>query len=1193
MSTKKDHGNVSRREFLTRVAKLRTTSSHELSQNPPERRTLSVTNGMSRRKFVFVAAGSAALVGLTLVAPKILSDVKADSTPKLNYKRKITQADREAAAASRPKGANFRATVLPAPGGTPDYFGAANYANSPLPTLTPSAGVALTGFTVQNGGSGYTTPHVVISGGGGSGATATARVSNGVILGLVLTNPGVGYTSAPTVTLRDPSPRAKGAMAVATVVAGQLTVSGGIRKFVNSLPGLGPSGANNIGQYIPIAVPNTTTFPGSDYYEIELQEYSEKMHSDLPPTRLRGYVQVSNGQPVAPIHYLGPVIVAQKNRPVRIKFTNRLPTGNAGKLFIPVDTSLDGAGAGSLGGNYNENRAELHLHGGTNPWISDGTPHQWTAPVGENTQYQKGVSVGYVPDMWFLNGNVIANTVGQTTPPVPGATNNPGEGSLTYYYNNQQSARLMFYHDHAIGITRLNVYVGEASGYVLTDQVEQDMINGTNVSGVNPTNARVLPDIGVPLVIQDRSYVDPNLIGVQDPTWNWGVTPPTPHAGDLWYPHVYVPAQNPYDVTGANPYGRWHYAPWFWPPATNIEFGPVPNPYYDPVNAPWEPPMNPGTPNPSTPGEAFMDTPVVNGTLYPYIELDPKTYRFRILNAANDRFLNLQLYTADPAVTTSDGRTNTEVKMVPANATPGYPGMWPVDGRAGGVPDPATVGPSFIQIGTEGGFLPAPVVVPNQPVDWNTNPTTFNFGNVTSHALLLAPAERADVLIDFSAFAGKTLILYNDAPAAFPALDSRYDYYTGNPDQIDTGGTPSTVAGFGPNIRTVVQIRVRASPIAAPYNLAALQAVFAKTASKRGVFEVSQDPIIIPQAEYNSAYNLSFAADPYIRQAETAKTFATVSGASVTIPFQPKAIQDEMGEAYDTLYGRMAAMLGLELPFTATGNQNFMLYGYASPPVDIVTDSITPLSEPAPGDGTQIWKITHNGVDTHPVHFHLFNVQLINRIAWDGAISPPDQNELGWKDTIRINPLEHTVVALRPVLPVHPFKLPNSIRLIDPTKPQGTVLRGGPGGFFDPNGGPITITNEVVNYGHEYVFHCHMLAHEEADMMHSVVFAVKPEAPSNLTSAPVVGGIRLNWQNNALTATNLTIQRATNSAFTANLVTFQPAVTATTYTDSTAASGTTYYYRLIASNTVGSTFINFPTTTVSSNPSNTASATRP
>ncbi len=80
-----------------------------------------------------------------------------------------------------------------------------------------NANVVLSGFVLQSGGSGYTTPAVLLSGGGGSGATATARVSNGVILNVVLTSPGTGYTSAPTVVLRDPSPRAKGATAIALV----------------------------------------------------------------------------------------------------------------------------------------------------------------------------------------------------------------------------------------------------------------------------------------------------------------------------------------------------------------------------------------------------------------------------------------------------------------------------------------------------------------------------------------------------------------------------------------------------------------------------------------------------------------------------------------------------------------------------------------------------------------------------------------------------------------------------------------------------------------------------------------------------------------------------------------------------------------------------------------------------------------
>ena len=76
---------------------------------------------------------------------------------------------------------------------------------------------------------------------------------------------------------------------------------------------------------------------------------------------------------------------------------------------------------------------------------------------GSGALYQKGVSSQDVPDM----------------PP-------SGQGAMTFYYTNQQSNRLMFYHDHALGITRLNVYAGEAAGYLIVDPYEEDLIDGTN-----------------------------------------------------------------------------------------------------------------------------------------------------------------------------------------------------------------------------------------------------------------------------------------------------------------------------------------------------------------------------------------------------------------------------------------------------------------------------------------------------------------------------------------------------------------------------------------------------------------------------------------------------------------------------------------------------------------------------------------
>jgi len=984
------------------------------------------------------------------------------------------------------------------------------------------------------------------------------------------------------------------------------TVTDGIMKFVDSLPGLGPENANNLGQYIPIAVADNTTYLGSDYYEIALVEYRQQMHSNLTATRLRGYVQLetsanygvsnhvalTNPDGKGPIlmpngtqaiavdkpRYLGPFIIAQKDVPVRVKFYNLLPTGAGGNLFIPVDTSVMGAGMGPMDmpgmpgmkENYTQNRATLHLHGGRSPWISDGTAHQWTTPAGEMTSYPRGVSVYNVPDM-----------------------PDPGPGALTFYYTNQQSARLMFYHDHSYGITRLNVYAGEAAGYLLQDQIELGLIA-----------AGIIPADQIPLIIQDKTFVPDNTtpitnmwgtfasqLAFQDPTWNttvWG------GPGDLWYPHVYMTMQNPWDPSGMNAFGRWQYSPWFWPPFTPTH-PPIDNPYYnasDPNN-PMEPPMIPGTPNPSMPGEAFMDTPVINGIAYPYLDVQPKAYRFRILNAADDRFWNLQLYIADNTAITPDGRTNTEVKMVPAIFNASYPEGWPTDGREGGVPDPANIGPLFIQIGNEAGFLPTPCVIPMQPVDWNRDMGTFDFGIVNKYTLFLGTAERADVIVDFSQFAGKTLILYNDSPAPVPAPDPRQDYYTGNPDQTDSGGAPSTVAGYGSNTRTLVQIRVNNTTPAPEFNLTKLYEAFASTATTPGAFAASQNQIIVPQAAYGSAYNVTFT-DVYSRIFDNSLTFTPIgSTASLTIPMQAKSIQDEMGEAFDREYGRMGVLMGIELPRTRAFMQTTLLYNYADPPTEIIKTSIEGTLIGTLGDGTQIWKITHNGVDVHTVHWHMFEVQLINRVAWDNNIRPPDPNELGWKETLRVNPLQDTIVALRPIVPDVPFDLPNSIRPIDPTMPLGAILKvQGQIGAFDTSGQPITIVNHLVNFGWEYVWHCHILAHEEMDMMRSIAVAVPPRAPSNLVATVRGRRATLTWTDNSLGETGFLIQRAGDASFATGLVTFTVGQNVTTYTDTTISINVNYYYRVFAINEVGDTTvypdpaIGFPHLTVSSAPSN-------
>ena len=119
--------------------------------------------------------------------------------------------------------------------------------------------------------------------------------------------------------------------------------------------------------------------------------------------------------------------------------------------------------------------------------------------------------------------------------------------------------------------------------------------------------------------------------------------------------------------------------------------------------------------------------------------------------------------------------------MVEAVPNGSYPATWPRDGRDGGVPDPATAGPKFIQIGNEGGILPGVAVRDNQPVNYDYDRGSATFGNVQNLegadpaikgvTVFLGPAERADVIVDFSTVApGTNVILYNDAPAPVPGF---------------------------------------------------------------------------------------------------------------------------------------------------------------------------------------------------------------------------------------------------------------------------------------------------------------------------------------------------------------------------------------------------------------------------------------
>jgi FtsP/CotA-like multicopper oxidase with cupredoxin domain len=314
-------------------------------------------------------------------------------------------------------------------------------------------------------------------------------------------------------------------------------------------------------------------------------------------------------------------------------------------------------------------------------------------------------------------------------------------------------------------------------------------------------------------------------------------------------------------------------------------------------------------------------------------------------------------------------------------------------------------------------------------------------------------------------------------------------------------------------------------------------------------------------------------------------------GTTVNLAAEPKAIQ----ELFEMDYGRMNATLGVELPFTNSLNQTTLPMGYTEPTTEYLKPSQLGTQIGTARDGTAIWKITHNGVDTHTIHFHLMDVQLINRVGWDGAIRPPDDNEMGWKESVRMNPLEDAIVAMRPATPELPFKIGESIRSTDPTMPANHQMSA-----FDPaTGQAITFANGPVNMGWEYVWHCHLLGHEENDMMREVNFAGSPDAPT-LSSVARTGPanartITATWANNAnWQLTNFVVQRSTNANFTGAVQTLSdksPTTsgaqvnwqggnttlgqaiprTATSFVDATPGkvAGTTYFYRVRAESAQG------------------------
>ncbi|MFB3855522.1 MAG: multicopper oxidase family protein [Vicinamibacterales bacterium] len=658
-------------------------------------------------------------------------------------------------------------------------------------------------------------------------------------------------------------------------VYGLFNQSPTLQKFIQPM--------RRFGIEIPIASkvsPGDQTFP-CDYYEMAMREFTDQLHPNLPPTALRGYGNLADG--AAGHKHLSGAIVASKGTPVRVRWTNELDAGSPyslGLTGIPVDLSV--VDPYKFGQTLGHDRAAVHLHGGLVPWPSDGGPFHW---------FNAGGTV---------KGPSVVNWL-------PGVVN--GEQTMTddYWYPNTQTARLMWYHDHAVGITRLNAYAGLATGYILLDAEEAALMGSLGI----PPGLGIHPGTGPGTQVPPHLRQLPGVI--QDKVFNTD--------GTLWYP-------NTYDLTF-------------------FALTPTALPLPDPSLVP----------------EFWGDTMLANGTVYPYVEVEPRRYRIRLLNACNTRFLSLRLLGAL-------GRRGVQTTE----------------------PDLANPGPAMTLIGTEGGFL-----------DGSVAPKGVVYDNVAM-PLVLAPAERADIIIDFSKVKTRTVqdaqcfILYNDAPVPFPGGTPLADFY---PQNKKLAAPPAP--GFGPNTRTLLQFRVL--PLG----------------SLTG--DTKPDPPV----------------DPAWALLPTPAPAQTVPGTRDLVLYETV---DE--------FGRLAQNLGtLARPMA----------------------QLEPATEVVQAGSVEVWRVFNVSADTHPIHFHFFNVRVLSRqpFSWRGGAPnlsgqpmPPEPCEQGWKETVRFNPGECTTLLVE--LPPTGGLAPTGVTV--PDSPRSTEL-----GFT----------------GAEYVWHCHILEHEEHDMMRPLV----------------------------------------------------------------------------------------------------------
>lgn len=789
--------------------------------------------------------------------------------------------------------------------------------------------------------------------------------------------------------------------------------------------GVGAKGTTLYGFKPALTLLEGLTFLGVDYSILGLPKYS--VTGTRQPQKHLGGIMLWEGGP--------------SGKPVQFTMVNNLPL----KHILPNDLTVPGA-------NQGDDRWTTHVHGGLMPWICDGGPFDWYSSV-RRAPAARRVGSAFINNVELQEGAAI-NSMTQ------------GE----FYMNpDKQSARMIWYHDHAFGITRINAYAGAASAILIRDDFERALIPDglppllenslTKILGANPDP---IPPViqELPIVFQDKIFVG-NNIKTSDPTW-----PGPTYPGTMWYPHTYEGT-------------RWRRLP-----------------------------VRASLPQQSVVAEMFGDTMLVNGSYSPTLTVEPRRYRFRLLNACNARFLNLQLYVAQygvaqkaaPYADNLTGITLDGVQFLdaPINLVPNPAYQTPVNAP---FVNAVTGDSSWLVMGYECGFLTSPQKVPcNQYYVGGDN------SGLEKNSLLLGSAERPDVIVDFSNYAGQDIILYNDAAGPFPgsAGDPRNDYFPGldNGNVVNTGRNRPANDLAAHNTRCIMRFRVAATataPADKTWNLPVGQSLVARENPALGQIW-NMEPERFDQ-KLNAAYTIVDDGSA----STGGPNWLSIDGVKID-RFNKLGLFEEFD-----LHGRLQQDVGA-LTSGATA----------------YTAVADPTGSDFPVNGNcEVWAIWNTTADVHPMHFHMSNWWIIGRQPFDGALNPvsgmlmgPRNHELGYKEVVLCYPGEITYIMDKwNIPPIYGPKLATTagdlttVRPFEPAySPRGELET-------DPQ------TNLPLQ-AHETVWHCHILEHEEHDMMRPVwikgITSVSVTSGAFREDAPVIKSVNAN-QLSLATPTTLTI----------------------------------------------------------------------